>query len=540
MLQPMQLMQRWLWRLEVPVSKKILEQQLLSHPDYPSLLSITDTLDALGVENMALVVDKDKLDSIPVPFLAHTTVQGFVLVEDVQQLLKKQPDFIEKWNGVIVAAEKPASFITDDQHKKRQQEERRQAQVRWLAVGVLIAFVTAALLTGFSWIQMLVMLTALAGAAISALIVMQELGVPSPVAEQLCSAGKQTDCNAVIQSKGATLMGWLKWSDIGIIYFSAITFLWTTALFTTQTTAVGNIAAIMSAASLPFTIYSIYYQWQVVKKWCTLCLITVGVLWVQMALLLPVLTNFNTSGFVSLNILALTAFIFFFTAAAWLLLIKPLLFQQKDLSEEQQRLLRFKRNPVLFTTLLEKQRKVDTTPFSHDLQLGNADAPVQIMVACNPYCGPCAHAHKTLHWLLERCDNTVGVTVRFTYNGSAREDKRTQAVEYILSYVQNEFSDMTPDERSKRVKTLVHDWFLQMNEEKFAQQYILNTDRASAGDWAADHGNWCNDSKIAFTPTVFINGYELIQPYSLNDLSLLMPTLKEKMVSYDSVTENVT
>ena len=49
------------------------------------------------------------------------------------------------------------------------------------------------------------------------------------------------------------------------------------------------------------------------------------------------------------------------------------------------------------------------------------------------------------------------------------------------------------------MKALVHDWFLlQMNEEKFAQQYALNTDPASAGDWAADHGNyWCNNSKIA-------------------------------------------
>lgn len=540
MLQPMQLMKRWLWRLEVPVSEKILEQQLLSHPDYPSLLSITDTLDALGVENMALVVDKDKLDSIPVPFLAHTTVQGFVLVENVQQLLKKQPDFIEKWNGVIVAAEKPAAFITDDQHTKGQREERRRVQVRWLAASVLIIFVAAALLNGFTWIQMLLMLTALAGTAISALIVMQELGVSSPVTEQLCSAGKQTDCNAVIQSKGATLMGWLKWSDIGIIYFSAITFLWITALFTAQIAAVSSITAIVAAASLPFTIYSIYYQWRVVKKWCTLCLITVGILWAQLALMLPALTSFSTSGIVALNMLALTAFIFFFTATSWLLLIKPLLFRQKDLSEEQQKLLRFKRNPVLFTTLLEKQRKVDTAPFSHDLQLGNADAPVQIMVACNPYCGPCAHAHKTLHWLLERYDNTIGVTVRFTYNGSARDDKRTQAVEYILAYVQKEFSDMSSGERSKSVKALVHDWFLQMNEEKFAQQYALNTDPASAGDWAADHGNWCNDSKIAFTPTVFINGYELIQPYSLNDLSLLMPTLKEKIASYDSVTENVT
>jgi ABC-type bacteriocin/lantibiotic exporter with double-glycine peptidase domain len=62
---------RWLQKLNIPVSARYIKEKFLSHPDYPSLLSITDSLNELGIENAALVVDKEKLNEIPIPFLAH-------------------------------------------------------------------------------------------------------------------------------------------------------------------------------------------------------------------------------------------------------------------------------------------------------------------------------------------------------------------------------------------------------------------------------------------------------------------------------------
>jgi hypothetical protein len=45
---------KWLRDLEIPISKSYLKQQLLSRPDYPSLLSITDILTDLRIENAAV------------------------------------------------------------------------------------------------------------------------------------------------------------------------------------------------------------------------------------------------------------------------------------------------------------------------------------------------------------------------------------------------------------------------------------------------------------------------------------------------------
>jgi hypothetical protein len=51
----------WLKELKIPVSKTYIRQQLLSHPDYPSLLSITDTLTELRIENIAVQIQKNQL-----------------------------------------------------------------------------------------------------------------------------------------------------------------------------------------------------------------------------------------------------------------------------------------------------------------------------------------------------------------------------------------------------------------------------------------------------------------------------------------------
>jgi hypothetical protein len=52
------------------IDRELLNLQLLSHPEYPSLKSITDTLDYFEIENLAAAVPKDALSQMPKSFLA--------------------------------------------------------------------------------------------------------------------------------------------------------------------------------------------------------------------------------------------------------------------------------------------------------------------------------------------------------------------------------------------------------------------------------------------------------------------------------------
>src|SRR5688572_67143 len=89
---------RWLSLLKIPASVALVKSQVKSHPQYPSLVSITDTLDWLGIENMAVEIEKEQLQEISTPFLAYLgdDAGGFVIVENRNNPEKTYPGFFEK------------------------------------------------------------------------------------------------------------------------------------------------------------------------------------------------------------------------------------------------------------------------------------------------------------------------------------------------------------------------------------------------------------------------------------------------------------
>ena len=90
--------------MKIPVSKTYIKKQLLSHPDYPSLLSITDTLTELRIENTAVQIQKDQLHEIPTPFIAHLEdgFGEFVTIKNRDNLDEQFPGFFDRWDGVVV------------------------------------------------------------------------------------------------------------------------------------------------------------------------------------------------------------------------------------------------------------------------------------------------------------------------------------------------------------------------------------------------------------------------------------------------------
>lgn len=506
---PETVVSRWLHNMKIPVSSSLLRDKLCSHPDYPSLASITDTLDELGIDNAAIVVDKEKIGEVPVPFLAHSSNNGggFIVINNVKEQLQQNTEFEKTWNGIAVLAGKPENW-RHKENERRLVKERKSKYNIVLSCAAAILFSGVSLFNHFSWQLTGLFLSSLAGLATAILIVQQELGISNELTEQLCAAGKNTDCDAVMHSKGSKFGKWFNWADAGIIYFSSFLLL---LISSSQL-----LLAVLSATAIPFTFFSLYYQWRVVKKWCTLCLITVAILWIQFVLLMPILIQFNLTA-VSISEIAFATFIITAMATAWLLILKPSLHSNRELTSKNYSLLRFKNNPDIFTALLKQQRQVDITPFENDLQLGNPNAPLQIMVACNPYCGPCAKAHEMLNEIVTK--NDIGLTVRFTAKAENKEDKRTQAVEYILQL-------LTGETNNYKMQVL-HDWYLKMNMAEFANKYPLK-EKADADDLLKKHEQWSGKMKIAFTPTIFINGYELPKQYNVADLKRLLRGWNDK------------
>jgi uncharacterized membrane protein len=497
----------WLRQLEIPVSTIYLKNQLLSHPDYPSLASITDVLEELGIENTAVEIDKESLLEIPVPFLAHLRSNGgeFVIVKNRNNLGKQFPKFFERWSGVVVLADKKDNW-THEANEEWLKRERKKERNLFIFLSLLLAFIGASIFYSFEWKEGALLLIAAAGIFVSWMIVSKDLGIENKLADHVC--GKKADCNAVIQSKGARLPLGISWSDVGLIWFSSLLLGLLISSFTKITPGLYPILSLLATCFLPFTFFSIYYQWRVARKWCRLCLLTVVLLWMQFVALFPPLNQIIEWEF-QLNHLLIEALLLFFVTSSWLG-IKSFLKTNKRIESENFANLRVKNNPEVFKALLEKQRKVDIAPFEEDLQLGNPNAPLQIMVACNPYCGPCAKAHEVLHELVQK--NYIGLTVRFTARTEDKEDKKFKAVEYVLRLLR--------DTETLYKRNILHDWYKEMNLEKFSDLYRLNGRIEDVSEIVKLHETWSEKIKIHFTPTIFINGYELPKEYSAKDLKL--------------------
>jgi len=509
---------KWLKQSGIIASRSYIKEQLTTHPEYPSLLAISDTLEELGIENIALQIDKSRLLEVPIPFLAHDTARaGFMVIDNIDKQVKAKPEFENNWNGTALLAEKPGNW-KHNENENQLKREKTTANSILASILIITGLALLGFLQVFTWTLALLLIFSWAGIGIATLIVQHELGISTELGDKLCGAGSNNGCDAVMHSKGSRMGNWISpvtigWADAGIIYFAAYSLLLLIALYTNNPITP---LVLLSIAALPFTIFSLYYQWRVVKKWCRLCLLTVAVLWVQALFSLWQL-NRELLKTILLKDILLTAFIFSIISAAWLLLVKSALQKNKQLLSENFSLQRFKNNPGIFKSLLKQQRRVDISPFENDLQLGNPEAAMQITVACNPYCGPCAKTHEVLHALAEK--NDIGLTVRFTVKAADPEDKRTRAVQYMLQLLQGS--------NALQKRKLLKDWFEVMNYEKFIKKHPIPGHPPEVTEQLRQQEQWTKDTEIKFTPTIFINGRELPKQYQAKDLRFVIRQIEK-------------
>jgi ABC-type bacteriocin/lantibiotic exporter with double-glycine peptidase domain len=80
------ILQKALSRAGISVHRLTFEDELVGHPYFPSIKSISDVLSQIGVKHYAIRLEKDELSLINKPFIAHLTAGGgqLVLVEQVK------------------------------------------------------------------------------------------------------------------------------------------------------------------------------------------------------------------------------------------------------------------------------------------------------------------------------------------------------------------------------------------------------------------------------------------------------------------------
>jgi hypothetical protein len=266
--------------------------------------------------------------------------------------------------------------------------------------------------------------------------------------------------------------------------------------------------------ALPFTVFSIYYQWRIAKQWCRLCLS------VQAILISETFAAFwgglfKTDLFTILTPYKIAEYSLFLLlpTVTWLL-IRPVLIQAREGKKSKRELLRLINNPQVFRGLLQRQKKIEYDPSGLGITLGNPTAKNKIVKVCNPYCGPCSAAHTILEELLHT-DMDLQIQIIFSINDE--NDKRSLTIKHFLAIADKNDPVL--------LQHALNDWYSApaKDYELFSEKYKLNGEIDLQTHKLAAMKDWCTKVEIIGTPTFFINGFQLPELFSVRDLKLFLP-----------------
>ena len=510
--------------LKILVDRETITAELDKHPDYPSLLAVSDVLTAFNVENVACRMEFEELGDVPLPFLAHVRTNGgdLVLVKKIgngyyhlasdkwENHKVSAAEFKKMYNGVVLTAE----TSRESPSAKNGQSFFKQLKAPALFAGALLVLAVALVfhseyIRALKWQSVLLTLFKTTGLFTSILLLVQSIDSNNPLVQVLCQTQGKTDCNAILSSKAAKAFWGFSWSEIGFFYFAGT---WLLLLFGGNSPAVWQSIALLNFISLPYTFYSIYYQWRVAKQWCVSCCTVQAVLWLEfitIALLNPLSFGEGwgeTSALSAIFLCLLTPVILWLT-------LKLLFLKLQQLQPLKQQLRKFKYNAELFNKILTEQPKFTLPDESWSIVLGNTEAQNIITMVSNPYCPPCSKTHKLLDDLLnERSD--LQARIVFTANNDER-DRKTPITRHLMAL--NDATDKAT------IKRALHDWYEQKQKSYEAWAHIYPVELKESGFYKIDkQHDWCEMAEVTATPTLLLNGFRLPELYQLADLKYMM------------------
>ncbi|MBI3137136.1 MAG: thioredoxin domain-containing protein [Sphingobacteriales bacterium] len=502
--------EKWLKVNSINISTTYLKKRIESHPDYPSLLAVEDSLVELGIYTNTYYCSIDDLKNHNSNFLAHLNKGAgrILFCESIDDAKKNNKDFEEYWSGNVMILV-PTKVYGNIEHTIIRKTEKL-TQLFYILSGLLLSLCLTIFFLSFRSIPViLLIMTNSVGVYMCWLISQKEFGVKNIVTDKICGISKNNKCEAVLFSKGAKLFNWLSWADVGFCYFiSSIIFIILIHFTSSHWATNIQIYYIVSLVALLFPIYSLYYQVAIVKQICMLCigiLIIIFINSIVSLLYLDLLKVTNTP----LSIYVMFVFLQLFSISLWQTFK---ILYQKGMSnlENEIGIIRFKRDPAIFKAMLSKNIfNEDNLPSKNDLiSYGAENANLNLVIACNPFCTPCAKAHHNLENIFSKFPKRVSITIRFALLTNDDNDIKVKAVKEILKA-----ATISPHES-------INTWYSLLNIEKY--KTLFNVADIDIENYINYHINWSKKVNIMKTPTIFLNGRQIPELYSWTDFANLI------------------
>lgn len=511
----------------IKVSETTIKNFLYAHPYYPTLKSVCDALKKWKIEYYALKLELSEIKELKLPFIAHLNESGgqLAFVEKIRkdkveyfiQNKKRQiadfDEFARKLSGAVVLIE-PNQNILEPNYKQDEQNKILEKMIlpfsilSVLVVSLygLIPNLNSAFQNGLIIYELL--LIAILGIGAAILLVMHEFKIHTSIGDKLCGFSSKTDCDSVLSSDVSKLFGIINWADAGLVYFIG------TFIFLSGSGSLGALSylAVISALSLPYPVFSIYYQAIKLKKWCPFCLLVQLLIVGEFVVMLQVFKNLDFFGFDLVRLITS----FFLPAVIWMLY--KIWKEKADWGDLQYHsLLKLKRSPELFRSLLMESSRVEFIRNESGLILGNPHAQITITAFLSLYCNPCASAFKKMKDLVETYPD-VRINVIF----SVYDDEETQKLV-------NTLYQKYKTKGSVDALHFLSDWYSlpgQSRKSLYENEIIAPEDDIVARIGKRNKKLFA-ENQVAGTPTVFINGYKYPEQYEYDDIEYFIEEIKK-------------
>ena len=515
-------------RLAVPVTYTTLKNDLESHPHFPSLLSISDTCAKYNIGAYAVEVSAEDIDELLPPFIAYYDTgkygSDFVLIDRIEQeVIKyhhKETGMMSVTRQVFASHFKGVALILETNEKSGEPKfehakklEQRKQKRKVLAATALTSLVTCAFLAGIYMYHgtSIVYLIALKmfGLLFSGLLVGYELNKQTSPVRHICTSKSYFKCDAVLHSKYSNLFG-ISWSEIGIFYFF-LTFCLTLFPFG-STFGKLSLACLLNAVATPYVVYSIYVQAKLIKDWCLMCLLIQVVLlgeflWFYREVWQPKLAAeiFTSIPAGELLSVASASLILYLCSKQ----LKAHFREAKVLKEEHLSLVRLRNHPGVFITLLKDQKSVLPGWENCSITLGSENPQYTLINVCSLFCNPCSKAHFKLDKLL---NSRSDVQLRIIFKHEIDNDQANQLSKELIDIYLN----MGEEAFRKALDT----WHLHRQKDSgiFSHIHGLKKSSGNSDDLLKKMSKWCESSGIEYTPTFYLQGYKVPEPYTVDGM----------------------
>jgi uncharacterized membrane protein len=514
--------------LGVPFTKTYLKKHLENNPHYPSLYSMSEVLDKYNIVNSGLKITEQQLDELPIPFLAYCRVNlngardlvNVIQVSDKQvtydygnKVTMSRESFVRSWySGIVLLAEKNEHSREAEYENNKKNEAKKAIKKNIL----LFAFSLYGLKGIYQYVVdndfntscVSILVFMLAGLTLSVLLLIYEIDKSNVFVKNICTGGTKVNCDAVLGSNAAKIVG-VSWGEVGFFYFAAFSlFLLAPLVSFQEKIPYLTYTSALAAAYMPF---SIYYQYKVVNQWCKLCLLVQAVLLLNFVWAIG-LGNFSFT--FSYSSLQLYLGVVLLPVLLWYGL-KPVLLRAKDKEKYEAAYKRlYTRKDVFELSLSDRELAPDGWDYM-GIHKGNPNAENIILKICSPLCTHCFRTYSVFNDIVNNNHN-VRLVILYDVDSDGADDERRFPVMHFLALEEN--GD------KKAVQGAMDYWYLndERNYETLKEKYPVSQELLSAqeGKLAAMRA-WSSHAKIAYTPTIYINGKQLPGTYNLNDLKVV-------------------